>query len=326
MASLSMYPYGYVVNFKGKKEVDEDKAKIVQLIYQKYIEGMNRYAITSYLSEKQILRPRGDNYAWQNSMVRRILEDERYLGNGKFPPLISKEIFEMAKQQRELEKKRIEERRTPGCLPEKKYPFTGFIVCGHCGCNYRRGTQSKNKKTRKISWKCARYIEKGVVNCKYGGNIYEEVLETVCIRAYNRIINDISLIYNRINEEVVVNDNEVEKLNVLITETISSLKQAKTSDVKEVEETLNILLAKRVRIEWTQNRLDLTPYETEKIKKHFEKYPTPMNSFDEIRFKTIFEKIVPMKPGKLQLILRNGTVINEDYIPMRGQVKKCEEV
>ena len=49
MAKIPLYPYGYKLNYLGKKEVHEERASIVRLIYEKYIGGMNRYAITWHL-------------------------------------------------------------------------------------------------------------------------------------------------------------------------------------------------------------------------------------------------------------------------------------
>jgi len=326
MASLSMYPYGFIVNFKGKKEVDEEKARIVRLIYKKYIEGMNRYAITVYLTEKEILRPRGDCCNWQNSMVNIILQDERYLGGEKYPQLISSEIFKKATLQRERDKKKVEECRPQGCLADRKYAFSSYIVCGHCGCFYRRGTQGKDRKTRKVSWKCAKYIELGVNKCKAGGNIYDEVLETVCIRAYNRLLGDISLIQPQHKELLVVTQNNVlEELDVLIKETVWHLKQANPVEILSIEETLNSLLSKRVWLEWNENELDLTPFETKKIRQHFKQNDKPLKAFNETLFKNVFEKIVSIEPGKLQFILKNGAALIEEYIPMRGQVKNAKE-
>jgi site-specific DNA recombinase len=326
MASLPNYPYGFIVNFKGKKEVDEEKAKIVRLIYEKYIEGMNRYAITVYLTEKEILRPSGDCYNWQNSMVNKILQDERYLGNEKYPQIISSEIFENARQQRERDKKKVVECRSQGCLPGRKYAFSGYIVCGHCGCFYRRSTQGKDRKTRKVSWKCAKYIELGVGKCKAGGNIYDEVLETVCIRAYNRLLGDISLIQPQHKEPLVVRQNNVlEELDVLIKETVWHLKQANPAEIFSIEETLNSLLSKRVALEWSENELDLTPFETKRIRQHFKQNDKPLIILNQTLFKNVFEKIVSLEPGKLKFILKNGAVMIEEYIPMRGQVKNAKE-
>ena len=89
MASIPLYPYGYKLNFLGKKEVHDERATVVRLIYQKYLGGMNLYAITCYLINHNILRPRGDSCDWQYNMVTKILMDDRYLGNEKYPSILT---------------------------------------------------------------------------------------------------------------------------------------------------------------------------------------------------------------------------------------------
>ena len=76
---------------------------------------------------------------------------------------------------------------------------------------------------------------------------------------------------------------------------------------------------------WETAPLDLSDYETEKIRRYFEKYPMPMTALDIERFKVVFSGIMALEPGELKLILRNGNEIYEKYKPMRGQVKNAQE-
>lgn len=326
MTSPKMYPYGYKINFRGKKEIDEDRAKVVQLIFEKYISGMNRYAIRSYLVANGILRPRGDSCNWHYSMVSRILEDERYIGDDKHPQILTEKIFKKAQQVRENEIKTAEIKKSMVCSPDHKYPFTGFIFCGDCGCVYHRHTSGKNKWNRKAAWNCVNYIKLGVEKCKYGGNIYEEMLEDASIKAYNRLLKDISLIddYKPLKTETK-HIKEIKEINVLIDEAILQLKQADLSQKEELEETLDLLLEKRTALEWHATKLDLSSFQTEKIKQHFTDYSEPLILFDEKRIKDVFEKIVAIEPGKLKFVLINGVEMYQDYIPLRRQVKVAQE-
>jgi hypothetical protein len=154
MASIPLYPYGYKLNFLGKKEVDEHRAEVVRLIYKKYLEGMNRYAITWYLVNRKILRPRGDSCDWQYTMVIKILMYKRYLGTEKFPPILTHEVFEAAQEKRKSEKEKAIATRHESCNGKRVYPFTGFIKCESCGSGYIRGIQHFNMLGRKASWRC----------------------------------------------------------------------------------------------------------------------------------------------------------------------------
>lgn len=103
------------------------------------------------------------------------------------------------------------------------------------------------------------------------------------------------------------------------------MKTALGEQLSELETTLNMLIEKRTTISWDDTTLDLSNFETKKIKQHFEQNPKPMILFDETYFKRVFEKIVAIEPGKLKLILKNGEEIYEEYKPMKGQANNAKE-
>lgn len=73
-------PYGYT---KGKDKIlriDEEKAKIVRMIYQWCIEGLGRVKIAKRLTEMGIPSPSGKP-VWSHVTVRNILENPKYKGD-----------------------------------------------------------------------------------------------------------------------------------------------------------------------------------------------------------------------------------------------------
>lgn len=325
MASIPLYPYGYKLNFLGKKEVHEERAAVVRLIYQKYLEGMNRYAITCYLINHKILRPRGDSCDWQYTMVTKVLMDERYLGNEKYPSILTRDIFETAQKVRKSEKEKAIATRHESCNEKRVYPFSGFIKCGSCGSSYIRGLQRCNSLTRKASWRCTNYKLKNEGKCKASGNIYEEMLEVVCVEAYDKVRSE-CLSGRFATKRKACSSNPDKSLELLIRETIDQMKTANEKRLLELQNDLNVLINKRTATEWEAAPLDLSDYETEKIKSHFDKNPMQMVELEIEQFKEVFASIVAFEPGKLKLILKNGSEIYQVYKPMRGQVdnaKKC---
>ena len=324
MASIPLYPYGYKLNWLGKKEVDEERAEVVRLIYKKYLEGMNRYAITWYLINRKILRPRGDCCDWQYAMVTKILIDERYLGSEKYPPLLNREVFEAAQEKRKNEKEKAIATMHESCNGQRVYPFSGFIKCGSCGSNYIRGIQHVNSLVRKATWRCRNYNLKNEGKCNASGNVYEEVLEVVCVEAYNKVLQDCA------SGKIVPKrpENSVPKydpLEVLIKETIDQMKKADEKRLIELQSDLNILMTKQTLTAWNAAPLDLSEFETEKIIRHFSVNPEPMIEMDVEKFKVIFERIEAIEPGKLKLILKNGNELLQEYKPMRGQVENAKK-
>lgn len=324
MASITLYPYGYKLNFEGIKEIHEERAAVVNLIYAKYIGGMNRYAIMLYLAEHGILRPRGDSANWYYSMITKVLTDERYMGTDKYPQIITREIFEAAQGVRRQEKDQLILKKHESCNSEGVYPFTGFIRCGHCGKNYVRGIQNVNSKSRKACWRCREKYRSKDIKCDAKGNIYEELLELVCVEAYNKI-------QKKFLEEDVNPRNhkshldEDEHLEFLIEETVEQMTWADDKRQVELLNDLNDLLNARTKKEWNSAQLDLTNFETKKIKNHFAENPLPMEVLDMDRFKMVFKFIIAQEPGKLKCVLLNDTEVPQEYKPMRGQVKNAEK-
>ena len=324
VVTIPLYPYGYKLNYLGRKEIHKARAAVVRLIYKKYIGGMNRYAITWYLINHNILRPRGDSCAWQYSMISRILTDERYLGNEKYPAILTQEIFDAAQAVRKKEKEKAIAVLHESCNETRKYSFSGFIKCGSCGNSYTRSMQCKNSVSRKASWRCSNHHLKNEGRCNASGNIYEEMLELVCAEAYNKVLKE--HIEGKIcNKSKTRLYNPDKSLEILIHETIEQLKNAEGDRLRVLKDDLNVLINRRTKDEWRIAPLDLTDYETEKIKKHFDKCPIQMPKLDIDRFKEVFAMIIACEPGELKLVLKNGVEIYQKYQPMRGQMKNAQE-
>ena len=204
------------------------------------------------------------------------------------------------------------------------YHFSGFIKCESCGSNYVRGLQRKNSVTRKASWRCRNYRFKNEGKCKASGNIYEEMLEVACVEAYNKV-RRIYLNGEFLTKEKKSSSGTDKTLELLILETVDQMKKADEARLRELQNDLNVLLNRRTANEWSIVPLDLSDYETEKVKKHFEKPSMEMTKLEIDGFKEVFAEIIALEPGKLKFILKNGDAVYQQYKPMRGQGKNAKE-
>lgn len=141
-------PYGYRLEKRGRTNkrnrevndlvIDEDAAKIIQLIFHKYVnEGYGAQRLCRYLTEMKITRPDGRNFP--NTSINRIIKNRLYTGvirNGEaqsevMPELqiIDEETF--ARAQELMEQRTTHHAEAPlnmkgQCL------LVGNIFCGHC--------------------------------------------------------------------------------------------------------------------------------------------------------------------------------------------------
>ena len=141
-------PYGYQLDKRGRMNkrnrevfdlvIDEDAAKIIQLIFEKYVhEGYGAQRLCRYLTEMNIRKPDGKNFP--NTSINRIIKNPIYTGvirNGEaqsavIPELqiIDPEIF--ARAQQIMADRTTHHAETPLNLKGQSL-LVGNIYCGHC--------------------------------------------------------------------------------------------------------------------------------------------------------------------------------------------------
>jgi|GEM_PF-2473953 len=87
-----------------------------------------------------------------------------------------------------------------------KYALTELLVCGDCGCPYRRCTWSKNGQ-KKIVWRCTTRLEYGKSKCSDSPTMEEEALHRAILKALSSLVE---------NKDEVKDELKVALGNVLI--------------------------------------------------------------------------------------------------------------
>ena len=89
-----MLPFGYGMK-DGRIVADRKEKEIVLWIFREYLNGKNMKKIADILTEKRITYfP--EEYHWNKSRIKRMLEDSRYTGTEKYPQIVEKAVFEQA--------------------------------------------------------------------------------------------------------------------------------------------------------------------------------------------------------------------------------------
>lgn len=173
--------YGYDIK-RGKLQINQKEAAIIQMIFDDYLSGMGRLFISNKLNGLGIKTKNGR--CWDSAKIRDILKNEKYAGdlllqksykselgkknrrnNGILPQylvtqnheaIIEKETFDRV--QTELTNRK--ERFKANSSTTQKYSFTGKITCGICGKNYGRKTTPYN-----TVWCCSTFNTKGKECC-----------------------------------------------------------------------------------------------------------------------------------------------------------------
>lgn len=80
-------PFGYMMK-DGQIQANPEEVLAVMTIFSEYLSGKSLNEISA-----QMEVPYNDCLKWNKNMVKRILENEKYLGTSEYPQLISVEIF-----------------------------------------------------------------------------------------------------------------------------------------------------------------------------------------------------------------------------------------
>ena len=200
MAWQRKIPFGYQVQ-NGRINCHPEEAELVRAIFSRYLLGGSYSQIADEMTQQGV-RYHQHTAQWNKHMVKRILENERYLGMDGYPQLVTDEEFLAARLRRG-------EQNTYAPCPSEIIPIRDKAVCALCGEKMARDTKSRGRPR----WRCK--------NPECGGSVYLDdsiILERVvqklkvlahspeCIRLPKaapastdalRIENELALCFNR---------------------------------------------------------------------------------------------------------------------------------
>ena len=263
--------YGYLKdpNDRHKLIVDEESANVVRMIFEKFISGESIIGITKDLNEMGLPNPstykrlKGYNYKhnsdkisdgmWSDSSVRRILQNEMYIGNmvqGKNTTIsykikqcrampkedwiIVENTHEAVVDRETFEKAQSLFNRNIRKSPDKKDVdlFAGLVRCADC-------KRIMNKKSNKHSYgeyhyyRCttARKMKKGA--CTNHTIRIDKLEEAVLLFLQSMIC--VAVKYDELLEKINSDENRKKKSNHL-TKTLENRKQEREKCLKHMTE------------------------------------------------------------------------------------------
>lgn len=199
--------------------INEEGAKIVRYIFDRYVNGYGASVIARELMEMGVVGIRGNAF-WHDSTVRGIIKNEKYIGDllmGKtftvdpitkrrldnmgeedkvyirdhHEPIISKAVFYKAQ---EIMKGRIGSRILGEAFNRKKYSrqfsFSSMLKCGYCGNSLSRRAWNSGSEYGKVIWQCVVHTGRGSRYCPNSKGIEEKMVENAFLESYKLISKD----------------------------------------------------------------------------------------------------------------------------------------
>lgn len=219
MAQNRIIPYGYQIR-NGSVVFHEEESEIVRRIYYEYAEGKSYKVIADSLTMEGT-RYMPDKPAWNKNMVARILQNENYNGNGKYPAIVT--------AQRVGKFSAMKTAYIP-TLPCELKALKSILVCGICGGKIQRRVERRTVQR----WYCENSME-------HISTELDDAKVLALMLALQRNLSTTTLVraeqHNILSFEVVKRQNEIDRLLTTAGESISEI-QAKMLELASLTYSL----------------------------------------------------------------------------------------
>ena len=203
MARNRVIPFGYCMK-NGEITTEPKEVYAVAEIFREYLNGSSLLQIAKRM-ESENIRYTEDSDHWNKNMVKRIIENEKYLGTDKYPQIIDEDIFKRANE------KRVQKATTLNLVCDDLQGIRKVTYCLECGEKLFRKTNGKGREY----WNC------GNPDCfKYEYRLTDQMIIGAVLTVLNTAIANPSLIGNSgeisvysPTVDVIRKQNEINKMS-----------------------------------------------------------------------------------------------------------------
>ena len=348
--------------------VNPDEAETVRMIFDLYLQGYGTSTIAKMLTGMGRVNKKG-NVEWHTSGVMGIIKNEKYKGDvilGKtftvdpiskrrlenfgeeeryylenhHEPIVSREVWDKARQIRE-------ERNRGKILPDtgvrerntRQYSFSSMCECGYCGHKLSRRSRHQTTKTSKPVWQCMNATKNGIDHCPNCKSIDESVLEGAFLETFRLLADNFDDVMDSVLstiEDVLKDDTDLKRVkqlekdisgaesrksrltDLLIDGTIT--KDTYDEKLLEFERTLNTLRNQRDDLLCNVNQQKNIKSRMEQLRKTLTT-KDPLDAFDRVVFESIVEKVIVggydedgnVLPYKITFVLKSNQNMAASY-------------
>lgn len=278
-------PYGYTFQ-KGCIAIQLQERAIVTAIYDGYLLGKSLLNIAKGLNAQSIEFIPGV-IGWNKARLKRILEDERYLGNGDYPAIITQETFDAVQEIKDA-------RNTQKGVDRKSdiFQINVPVKCPVCGSEMHRRSDSRIKCSQR--WTCVRD------DCRKLISISDEALLGGITELLNALIDK----PERITIPAPVEcepSAELRRMNHEIERNLDSFSIQK--------ETLRKQLLQSVSLKYED--IDNAVYTAKRLKADFAN-ASPLSDFSPELFNRTVSELRLCENGSVILTLTNGQQVGKE--------------
>ena len=177
MARNRVILFGYCMK-NGEITTEPKEVYAVEEIFREYLNGSSFLQIAK-LMESEKIRYSEDSDRWNKNMVKRIIENEKYLGTDKYQQIIDEDIFRRANE------KRVRKATSLNLVCDDLQGIRKVTYCAECGEKLFRKTNGKGREY----WNC------GNPDCfKYEYRLTDQMIIGAVLTILNTAIGNPSLL------------------------------------------------------------------------------------------------------------------------------------
>jgi hypothetical protein len=191
--------YGFIKDETGQVYIDEQQAKVVSMVFEKYLEGFSLGRLSKWLQNNSVPSPSGKE-TWTRAAIDKMLSNRSYA-----PHIVTWDQYHRVQAEKirrcnlEIDETGIQRKST---RYNSGHALSGLLVCAECGANYRRITRP----TGEIVWRCANRVEHGNEICKQSPSIPEAYVISFLYERLSCTLDDDKLIKSTVAAISISND------------------------------------------------------------------------------------------------------------------------
>lgn len=288
-------PYGYCIQ-NGVLKIDDTEAVIVKEIYEERAKEKFLSQIAHSLNDRNI--PFHEEAGWDKHKIKRVLENDRYLGKDGYPPILSENEVQLARNYQYYTGRNH-------ICPSEIQKLKESITCGECGAKIYRIYDKRREKDPTV-WVCG--------ECKARIPLQDDEFTTLLIKSHKRMKQE--LLDMKSDSSFPLSDSTESRL---LENKIAMLLGNEDRDVDEIRQLI---------MQWTAQR-----YEDAKnpMRDHTQRLKclldeNDLEQYDEALTESIVSSITLHVPRTITVRYINGMEITTGKEKENGDIgEKCHD-
>ncbi|EAE2458035.1 recombinase family protein [Enterococcus faecalis] len=335
---------GYTKDEEGNLVIVPEEAEIIKRIYYEYIEGASECKIAKGLEADGVLTGAGKTKWWPSSLTK-MLTNEKYMGdallaktytvdflskkrvknNGivpqyyvenSHPAILSKEVFNMAQEERARRSKvhKKQRGRVAGNGYSSQFALSGRVICSECGEIYRR-IHWNNRGKKSIVWRCVSRVDKTGKTCANSPTVQEPILHQAVMKGINESFTDKDRWKEALSKNVQIaigsgNAKEIHEIDERLEELQQKLMKLVMGNASydDVAEEIHVLRDKKLALITEDSAKSNEEKRLNELLDFIEQQDSELKDYDEKLVRRVVEE-VEVQGTKLVVKLKSGAEI-----------------